>query len=79
MFCGSYRSDRLVANLKQWYSSFELAWLSGLSALPNNVTRKARACHQLNLESFLGKTLSLMNSIDQSSPGSFASKASIAN
>ena len=42
MFCGSYRGDRLVANMKQWYSASELAGLSGLPALPNNVTRKAK-------------------------------------
>ena len=42
MFCGSYRGDRLVANMKQWYSAFELAGLSGLLALPNNVTIKAK-------------------------------------
>ncbi|RUT14473.1 hypothetical protein DSM107010_00190 [Chroococcidiopsis cubana SAG 39.79] len=29
--------------MKQWYSAFELAGLSGLPSLPNNVTRKAKA------------------------------------
>jgi putative transposase len=29
--------------MKQWYSAFELAGLSGLPALPNNITRKAKA------------------------------------
>ena len=29
--------------MKHWYSAFELAGLSGLPALPNNVTRKAKA------------------------------------
>jgi putative transposase len=29
--------------MKQWYSAFELAGLTGLPALPNNITRKANA------------------------------------
>ena len=29
--------------MKQWYSAFELEGLSGLPALPNNITRKAKA------------------------------------
>jgi putative transposase len=29
--------------MKQWYSAFELAGLSGLPALPNNINRKAKA------------------------------------
>jgi hypothetical protein len=31
------------ASMKQWYSAFELSGLPGLPALPNNITRKAKA------------------------------------
>jgi Mu DNA-binding domain len=40
---GSLIVSQSGAIMKQWYSAFELAGLSGLPALPNNVTRKAKA------------------------------------
>jgi putative transposase len=38
-----FNNSSTGADLKQWYSAFELAGLPDLPALPNNVARKAKA------------------------------------